>query len=121
MSKVLGIKSSLRDRSDHAIYDSLSGIMLQGVMEKIREISDYTTETVNLARLNIHPCRGCFSDIETRCHFLCDCYDDDFKFAAEKVMEADGILFATPSRGRLEGSWLPEASWARTAWPRTLC
>jgi multimeric flavodoxin WrbA len=97
MGKILGIKSSLRERGEHAIYDSLSGVMLQGVMEKIVEISDFSLETINLARLNIHPCRGCFSDIETRCHYLCDCYDDDFRYVAEKVMEADGILFATPT------------------------
>jgi multimeric flavodoxin WrbA len=97
MSKILGIKSSLRERDGHALYDSLSGIMLQGVLEKVREISDFTTETINLARLNLQPCRGCFSDMETRCHFLCDCYDDDFKMIAEKVMEADGIIFSTPT------------------------
>ena len=35
--------------------------------------------------------------METRCHFLCDCYDDDFKMVAEKVMDSDGIVFATPT------------------------
>jgi multimeric flavodoxin WrbA len=97
MSKVLGIKSSLRERDGYAFYDSLSGVMLQGVLEMIQEVSDFTTETINLAHLNIQPCRGCFSDMETRCHFLCDCYDDDFKFVAKKMMEADGVIFATPT------------------------
>lgn len=97
MSKILGIKSSLRDRSEHALYDSLSSIMLQGVLEKVKEISGFSTETVNLAQLNIHPCRGCFSDMETRCHFLCDCYEDDFKTIAKKMMEADGVIFSTPT------------------------
>jgi multimeric flavodoxin WrbA len=97
MGKILGINSSLRDRGEHALYDSLSGIMLQGVLEKVKEISGFSTETVSLAKLNIHPCRGCFSDVETRCHFLCDCYEDDFKTVAGKMMEADGIIFSTPT------------------------
>jgi hypothetical protein len=57
MSKILGIKSSLRDRAENAIYDSLSGVMLQGVMEKISEISDFATETVNLARSTVQMIR----------------------------------------------------------------
>ncbi|MBL6978151.1 MAG: flavodoxin family protein [Desulfobacteraceae bacterium] len=97
MSKILGIKSSLRERRGHALYDSISGVMLQGVLEKIKRISGFTTETINLAQLNLQPCRGCFSDMETRCHFLCDCYDDDFKMIAKKVMEADGVIFSTPT------------------------
>lgn len=94
---VLGISSSLRLKGSTAIFESLSGIMLQGILEKIHEISGGRCETVHLGQLNIHPCRGCFSDMETRCHFLCDCYDDDFKMVAEKVMAADGIIFATPT------------------------
>ncbi len=42
----------------------------------IEEISDLSTEIVQPANHAIHPCRGCFSDIETRRRYLCDCYDD---------------------------------------------
>ena len=95
--KVLGISSSLRLKNSNAIFDSVSNIMLQGILEKIHETSGAYHETIHLGRLTIHPCRGCFSDMETRCHFLCDCYDDDFKMVAEKVIAADAVIFATPT------------------------
>lgn len=94
---VLGIGCSPRLKQSTAIFDSLSGIMLQGTLEKVRELSGFHVETVDLSPLSIHPCRGCFSDMETRCHFLCDCYDDDFKMVAEKMIGAAGIIFATPT------------------------
>ncbi len=95
--RVLGISSSPRLKQSEAIFDSLSAVMLQGVLERIQAISGAYVEIVHLSRLNIHSCRGCFSDMETRCHFLCDCYDDDFKMVAEKVMDADAVIFATPT------------------------
>lgn len=97
MQKILGILSSPRTGDEHALYDSLSGIMLQGVLDNVRERSDFTTETIRLAELNIRSCRGCFSDMETRCHFLCDCYDDDFKALAHKMIESAGIILASPT------------------------
>jgi multimeric flavodoxin WrbA len=98
MIKLLGIGSSPRSGDRHAMHESLSSILLQDVLEAAREVSeDCETEIVQLARLNIHPCRGCFSDIETRCHYLCDCYDDDFAAVAEKIIQADGVVFATPT------------------------
>jgi multimeric flavodoxin WrbA len=98
MIKLLGIGSSPRSADKHALHDSLSSIMLQDVLEAAREASEACeTEVVQLARMNIHPCRGCFSDIETRCHYLCDCYDDDFPPIAQKIIQADGIVLATPT------------------------
>ncbi len=94
---VLGVTSSPRLKNSTAIFESLSGIMLHGVLDKIHEISGARGETIHLSQLNIHPCRGCFSDMETRCHFLCDCYDDDFKMVAGKMMAAHGIIFASPT------------------------
>lgn len=98
MIKLLGIGSSPRAGDKHAMYDSLSGVMLQDVLEAARELSEgCQTEIIQLARMNIHPCRGCFSDMETRCHYLCDCYDDDFTAIANKIIQADGVVFATPT------------------------
>jgi multimeric flavodoxin WrbA len=98
MIKLLGIGSSPRSADKHAMHDSLSGIMLQDVLEVARETNkDCETEIIQLARMNIHPCRGCYSDIETRCHYLCDCYDDDFTAVAKKIIQADGVLFASPT------------------------
>jgi len=98
MIKLLGIGSSLRAGEHHAMYDSLSTVMLQDVLQAAREFSgDCATEMIHLGRMNIHPCKGCFSDMETRCHYLCDCYDDDFTAVAQKIIEADGVIFASPT------------------------
>jgi len=98
MIKLLGIGSSLRAGEPHAMYDSLSTVMLQDVLQAAREYAgDCATEMIHLGRMNIHPCKGCFSDMETRCHYLCDCYDDDFEAVARKIIEADGVIFASPT------------------------
>ena len=98
MIKLLGIGSSPRAGESNAMYDSLSTVMLQDVLQAAREFSgDCGTEMIHLGRMNIHPCRGCFSDMETRCHYLCDCYDDDFTTIARKIIEADGVIFASPT------------------------
>jgi multimeric flavodoxin WrbA len=95
--KILGIASSPRHRQEHALFEPLSTIMLQGVLDEARELGNVVTEIIHLDSLGLKPCRGCFSDIETRCHYLCDCWDDGFKPAAEKMIAADGILFASPT------------------------
>jgi multimeric flavodoxin WrbA len=98
MIKLLGIGSSPRASEPHAMYDSLSTVMLQDVLEAAREVTpDCVTEMIHLGRMNINPCKGCFSDMETRCHYLCDCYDDDFEGVAQKIIEADGVIFASPT------------------------
>lgn len=98
MIKLLGIGSSPRAGDPHAMCDSLSTVMLQSVLEAAKTFcAECAIEMVHLGRLNIHPCRGCFSDMETRCHYLCDCYDDDFAAIAQKIIHADGVIFASPT------------------------
>jgi multimeric flavodoxin WrbA len=98
MIKLLGIGSSPRAGDPHAMCDSLSTVMLQSVLEAAKTFcAECAIEMVHLGRLNIHPCRGCFSDMETRCHYLCDCYDDDFTAIAQKIIHADGVIFASPT------------------------
>lgn len=98
MINLLGIGSSPRAGEPHAMYHSLSTVMLQSVMETAGKFSgDCVTEMIHLGRMNIHPCKGCFSDMETRCHYLCDCYDDDFTAIAQKIIDADAVIFASPT------------------------
>jgi multimeric flavodoxin WrbA len=98
MIKLLGVGSSPRAGDPHAMSDSLSTVMLQSVLEAAKTFcAECAIEMVHLGRLNIHPCRGCFSDMETRCHYLCDCYDDDFTEIAQKIIHADGVIFASPT------------------------
>ena len=94
---ILGLESSPRRKHSHALFDSLSGVMLQGILDVAGEYDGVGTERINLNACRLYPCRGCFSDMETRCHFLCDCHDDDFKMIAGKVMAADAVIFATPT------------------------
>ena len=98
MILIIGINSSPRIKESHSLYESHCAIMLQDLMDAIREsCSECVTEMIHLSQMNIHPCRACFSDMETRCHYLCDCYDDDFSMVARKMIEADGIIFASPT------------------------
>jgi len=94
---ILGIESSPRRKHSHALFDSLSSVMLQGVLDVAAEYEGVATERINLSACRLFPCRGCFSDMETRCHFLCDCHEDDFKMIAGKMMAADAVIFATPT------------------------
>ena len=94
---ILGIESSPRRKQTYALFDSLSGIMLQGVLETAAEIGGVCFERINLTACRLNACRGCFSDMETRCHFMCDCFEDDFKLIAGKMIAADAIVFATPT------------------------
>jgi multimeric flavodoxin WrbA len=95
--KILGIESSPRRKNSPSLFDSLSGIMLQGVLEIAGESAGVTTERINLSACRLNPCRGCFSDMETRCHFLCDCHEDDFQQIALQMINADAVVFATPT------------------------
>lgn len=55
-----------------------------------------TAEAVYLYDYNIKPCIGCVSDNVKYCKFPCIVKDDDFNKIAEKVLEADGVIFSTP-------------------------
>ena len=95
--QLLAIGSSPRFEEFHSASRFLVHGHASGARGENRGIPGAHCETIDLSRMNIHPCRGCFSDMETRCHFLCDCHDDDFRMIAEKMMAADGIVFATPT------------------------
>ncbi|CAB5109943.1 hypothetical protein D3OALGA1CA_4480 [Olavius algarvensis associated proteobacterium Delta 3] len=94
---ILGIESSPRRKHDHALFASLSGIMLQGVMDVAEEVGDVCHERINLTDCRLNACRGCYSDMETRCHFMCDCFEDDFQRVTRMMIAADAIVFATPT------------------------
>ena len=46
--------------------------------------------------MNINPCKGCFSDMETRCHYLCDCYDWQENVAGEIMLILNLYGFILP-------------------------
>lgn len=100
--KALGISSSSRDEFDMAAESSHSEYLLEQALDELKK-SKIETELVQLRKLDIRPCKACYSTTNAQCHFYCSCYpkgtkleDDMTKTLYDKVLEADIILFATP-------------------------
>jgi len=55
-------------------------------------------ELIHLYDYPIVPCQACYSDDLLECHFpkKCPLYTDAFKAIAEKILESDGLIIATP-------------------------
>ncbi|MEM4487821.1 MAG: flavodoxin family protein [Desulfurococcaceae archaeon] len=86
--KVLIIHSSPRRYGASSQLAEIAGIGVNdagGLVERIF-LYDY----------NIKPCIGCVSDGIAYCRFPCIIRDDDFNYVANKIMEADGLIIATP-------------------------
>lgn len=49
----------------------------------------------NLYDLEIHPCLGCLSDIQSSCRYPC-VIDDDLKVIYDEILSSSGIVIATP-------------------------
>jgi len=82
--KVVGVVGSARTGGNTEILTSIA-------LDEIRK-EGIKTELINLAGKRIEPCDGCRACSETgKCH-----YKDDFEEIAEKMIEADGIILASP-------------------------
>jgi len=82
--KVVGVVGSARTGGNTEILTSIT-------LDEIRK-EGIKTELINLAGKRIEPCDGCRACSETgKCH-----YKDDFEEIAEKMIEADGIILASP-------------------------
>ena len=82
--KVVGIVGSTRLGGNTEI---LTNIALDEIKKEGIE-----TELISLAGKKIEPCDGCRACLETgRCHF-----SDDFEQIYAKMVEADGIILASP-------------------------
>ncbi|RLG75419.1 MAG: flavodoxin family protein [Thermoprotei archaeon] len=53
------------------------------------------TEIINLYEYDIKDCIGCLSDEPLACRYPC-VIDDDMKEIYDKILKADGVIFATP-------------------------
>ena len=100
--KALGISSSSRDQFDMAAESSHSEYLLEQALNELKK-SKIKTELVKLRKLNVKPCKACYSTTNAQCHFYCSCFpkgtpleDDMTKTLYDKVLGADIILFATP-------------------------
>ena len=85
--KVLGVSGSPRKGKN-------TGSLLQAALDAAQE-AGAETELLSLAGLTILPCTGCNTCVkEKRCS---QDGDDDMPAVKQKLVEADGIIFAAPS------------------------
>jgi multimeric flavodoxin WrbA len=101
--KVLGISGSARDRYDKAQESSNSEELLEKCLKYCEELGA-ETELIKLRNYDIRYCKACYSTANTQCHFYCSCYpkgtrqgDDMSNILYDKIIEADVIIFATPT------------------------
>ncbi len=85
--KVLGLLGSPRKHGA-----SFKGLMLA---LKAAEREGAETEWLDLYSLDIKPCIGCVSEDVKACRYPC-VIKDDMKVVYDKIIESDGIIFATP-------------------------
>ena len=86
--KILGIIGSMRTGNTY--------LMVMSTKEIFKE-NDIHFETVHLKDLSFNFCNGCL-----KCDNTGVCYqDDDLNSIVEKIKEADGFIFATPTRWSL--------------------
>lgn len=69
---------------------------LQIFEEKLTKMGDISFEYVFLKDMNIKTCRGCFLCLEKGEEF-CPHREDDLNIIVSKMMEADGVIMASPN------------------------
>jgi len=99
--KILGISGSARDKEDTAQENSNSEELLKNCLNYCKSMGA-EVELLPLRKYRIEHCKACYSTANTQCHFYCSCYpkgpngDDMTNIIYDKVIDADGIIFATP-------------------------
>jgi multimeric flavodoxin WrbA len=100
--KILGISGTARDELDMAQEKSNSEELLETALNELKKLG-VDVELVKLRDYKIGYCRACYSTGNTQCHFYCTCYakgtslaDDMTNKLYDKILDADGIIFATP-------------------------
>lgn len=95
--RILGINAS--QRKDGSSYQLLK-VAFEGVKEESNSI---ITEVLQLADIEIKPCKACYSGIEDVTYYGCaerphKCIieDDDFEGLFQKMVEANGIIAGVP-------------------------
>lgn len=63
--------------------------------EKLNEIEKVDFEYLHLKDMNVQPCKGCLNCF-VKGENCCPVYDDDTRKIVGKMIEADGVIFATP-------------------------
>jgi len=68
--------------------------LMKECLNAAAEEGNVEVELIHLADYNIKPCRGCKSK---SCYKECNIKDDDMPMLSKKLLEADGIIFGSPS------------------------
>lgn len=110
--KAIGISGSARDQFDMAAESSNSEFLLKKSLEELKKLGA-RTELLELRKYNIKPCKLCYSTANAQCHFYCSCYpkdtprgDDMSNIIYDKILEADIIIFATPTNNFKMSSYM---------------
>lgn len=100
--KIIGISGSARDEMDMAQEKSNSEELLEIALGECKKLGA-DVELIKLRDYKIGYCKACYSTCNTQCHFYCSCYakntplaDDMTNKLYDKILQADGIIFATP-------------------------
>jgi multimeric flavodoxin WrbA len=100
--KIIGISGSARSEFDMAQEKSNSEELLEVALEECKKLGA-DVELIKLRDYKIGYCKACYSTCNTQCHFYCSCYakntplaDDMTTKLYDKILAADGIIFATP-------------------------
>lgn len=70
-----------------------TAFLLQAVLQAVENLG-VESELINLTDYNIKPCIGCNKCLRAG---ICSIQDDDMKMLDEKMLNADGIVFGSPS------------------------
>ena len=97
--KILGINSSKREKSNPATqHDSFSRILLKIGLDYVQnKYADVQTEIIDLGKYKIEYEDGAYSSDENFCQMAYPTTQDDMLKLYPKMLEADGVIFASPT------------------------
>lgn len=99
--RVLGVSGSARDQFDMAQEASTSEWLLEKCLDEAKT-HGAETQLLKLRKMDVRPCKACYSTTNAQCHFKCSCYpegplgDDMTEKIYDMCTWADVIVFATP-------------------------
>ena len=90
--KVLLINGSPKGKTSNSL--KLASSFIEGVRDAIDNKEDFVVDELNLATMNIIPCKGCFVCWKNT-PGVC-CMKDDMQTVIEKELEADMVVWSFP-------------------------
>lgn len=72
-----------------------TNIIAEIITKKLHSLGDIEVETIFLADVDIHCCKGCCNCLTVGEEY-CPNKDDERKILEDKILKADGVIFASP-------------------------